>query len=172
MRNLILVAAATALAACQPAADQAPANAAATNDAALAYDGAEPVANQAVEADDANVAAPATNTVASAKPTNIPEQFRGRWALVPADCKGDAAAKGLLVINDARLTFYESRGTLDRIDAWEPANRFTANYGFSGEGMNWERVITLERNGPKLRRTEEGGEEGPVDLTYTRCPPR
>lgn len=169
MRNLILVAAATALAACQPAADKAPANEAAANDTALSNDGAEPVAKEAVDSNDANVAAPATNTVASAKPTNIPEQFRGRWALVPADCKGDAAAKGLLVINDARLTFYESRGTLDRIDAWEPANRFTANYGFSGEGMNWERVITLERNGPKLRRTEEGGEEGPVDLTYTRC---
>ena len=43
-------------------------------------------------------------------------------------------------------------------------------YGFSGEGMTWERVITLERTGSKLRRTEKGGEEGPVDLTYTACP--
>jgi hypothetical protein len=73
-------------------------------------------------------------------------------------------------VNDSRLTFYESRGTIDRIDRWTPANRFTANYGFSGEGQTWERVITFERSANKLRRTEQGGEEGPVDLTYTACP--
>ena len=109
---------------------------------------------------------------APAKPTSIPDQFHGRWALTANDCKPEyaSAAKGLMVVNDSRLTSYESRGTLDRIDAWTPANRFTANYGFSVEGMTWERVITLERNGNRLRRTEKGGEEGPVDLTYTACP--
>lgn len=106
------------------------------------------------------------------KPTAIPAQFHGRWGLTANDCKPEyaSAAKGLMVVNDSRLTFYESRGTLGRIDAWTPANRFTANYGFSGEGMTWERVITLERNGSKLRRTETGGDEGPVDLTYSACP--
>ncbi|WP_426267732.1 hypothetical protein [Sphingomonas sp. LHG3443-2] len=115
-----------------------------------------------------NAAAPAT----VAKPTSIPDQFHGRWALTANDCKPEfaSAAKGLMTVNDSRLTFYESRGTLARVDAWTPANRFTANYGFSGEGMTWERVITLERNGSKLRRTEKGGDEGPVDLTYTACP--
>jgi hypothetical protein len=163
MRNLVLLAAATTLAACQPAADNA-------DNGAVNTPAAEPVAPPMANA--ANEAEPASNAVAAAKPINIPEQFRGRWGLNANDCKAEfaSAAKGLLVINDARLTFYESRGTLDRVDAWEPANRFTANYGFSGEGMNWERVITLERTGNKLRRTEEGGEEGPVDLTYSVCP--
>jgi hypothetical protein len=106
------------------------------------------------------------------RPTLIPGQFQGRWGLNANDCKGGAAAKGLLTIDDSRLIFYESRGVLDRIDAWTPANRFTANYGFSGEGQEWERLVTLERTGNKLRRTEKGGDEGPVDLTYTACPPR
>lgn len=114
----------------------------------------------------------AANQAAPAKPTAIPARFHGRWGLTANDCKPEyaSAAKGLMVVNDSRLTFYESRGTLDRIDTWTPANRFTANYGFSGEGMTWERVITLERDGDRLRRTETGGEEGPVDLTYIACP--
>ncbi len=109
---------------------------------------------------------------AATKPTSIPTRFHGRWGLTANDCKPEfaSAAKGLMVVGDRQLTFYESRGTLDRIDSWTPANRFTANYGFSGEGMTWERVITFERNGAKLRRTEKGGDEGPVDLTYTACP--
>ena len=108
--------------------------------------------------------------IETAKPTMIPAQFHGRWGLTAADCKGGAAAKGLLTIDDSRLVFYESRGVLDRIDAWQPANRFTANYGFRGEGQQWERVITLEQTGSTLRRTEQGGEEGPVDLSYRACP--
>jgi hypothetical protein len=130
-------------------------------------EGLEPTANAA---DNQTVAAPAP----TAKPTMIPAQFHGRWGINANDCKPERAsdAKGLMVVNDSRLTLYESRGTLDRIDAWTPANRFTANYGFSGEGQEWERVITLERAGSKLRRTETGGEEGPVDLTYTACPNR
>ena len=103
-------------------------------------------------------------------PTQIPQQFHGRWGLTQADCRGGAAAKGLLTIDDSRLTFYESKGTLDRIDSNSPPNVFVANYGFSGEGSNWERVIRLERSGPSLRRVEEGSEEGPVDLTYAICP--
>lgn len=118
----------------------------------------------------ANETAPPTGP--AAKPTTIPARFHGRWGLNANDCKPERAsdAKGLMVVNDSRLTFYESRGTLRRIDAWTPANSFTANYAFSGEGMSWERVITLERTGSTLRRTETGGEEGPVDLTYTACP--
>lgn len=130
-------------------------------------EGVEPASNEAANN---SVAAPAPAT----KPTMIPAQFHGRWGLNVNDCKPEfaSAAKGLMVVNDSRLTFYESRGTLDRIDNWTPANRFTANYGFSGEGQEWERVITLERTGSRLRRTETAGEEGPVDLTYTACPTR
>ena len=104
-------------------------------------------------------------------PSQIPAQFHGRWGLTQADCtstKGDA--KGLLTINDARLTFYESKGTLDKV-LGATANSFDANYGFSGEGQNWQRVERLTRTNAKLhRRTDAAaGQEPPVDLTYTRC---
>ena len=115
---------------------------------------------------------PAAGAARQDLPTNIPDQFRGRWALVPADCtstRGDA--KGLLTINDNRLTFYESKGTLDRIDSNTPPNRLVANFGFSGEGMTWGKVVTLERTAGKLRRFEPAADGQPaVDLTYTRCP--
>lgn len=181
MRNLLLVAAVLlALPACRPAGD------AAKSGEALAEDGVpvdgpsgksgDPTAKEAEQS-----AAPSNdflqNTTGGLSPpaplpTMIPEQFHGRWGLTRADCLGGAAAKGLLIINDSRLTFYESRGTLDRVDSNSPPNVLVANYGFSGEGMAWERLVTLERTGPKLRRTEEGSEEGPVDLTYTACLPR
>lgn len=180
MRIFLCLGAALILPACQPASDKADTGEAMARDAGVG-DGptgrvGNPVSRDAEKAeipadiDQGHVAE--REPVPASKPTNIPEQFRGRWGLTANDCKPEyaSAAKGLLVIDDNRLTFYESRGTLDRIDRWAPANVFTANYGFSGEGMNWERVITFERSGPKLRRTEQGGDEGPVDLTYTACP--
>lgn len=115
----------------------------------------------------------ATANSGTSLPTTIPAPFRGRWGLVPADCtstRGDA--KGLLTIDDSRLTLFESRGSLGRVDGNSPVDSFTANYRFTGEGMEWERVITLTRTGNRLRRTEQGSGEGPVDLTYTACPPR
>lgn len=184
MRNLFLGLAALPLLACTPAADKADTGEAIARDAGVgdAPTGrrGSPVARGAdrgpipVDIDEGLEPSPdqATNSsVAAARPTMIPAQFHGRWGLVAADCtstRGDA--KGLLTIDAGRLVFYESRGVLDRIDTWSPVNRFTAKYGFTGEGMEWERVITLERNGSKLRRTERGGEEGRVDLTYTACP--
>lgn len=124
------------------------------------------------EANASETAGPAPAPSVKPLPTNIPDQFRGRWALVPADCtstRGDA--KGLLTIDDSRLTFYESKGTLDRIDSNAPPNRLTANFGFSGEGMTWEKLVTLERTAGKLRRIEPAANGQPaVDLTYTACP--
>lgn len=100
----------------------------------------------------------------------IPREYQGRWGLLAADCtstRGDA--KGLLIINGRTLRFYESVGTLrERKPA--SANEFTGVFDFTGEGMTWQRTITLERNADKLRRVEEGSEQGPVDLTYTACP--
>jgi hypothetical protein len=174
MRSLLPLLAALPLFACQPAGDKADTGEVLAEETGI---GAGPTGRSgdpvAGEAENAAIPANIDEGVepgAALKPTNIPEQFRGRWGLVAADCKGGAVAKGLLTIDDSRLVFYESRGVLDRIDAWQPASRFTANYGFRGEGLEWERLITLERTGNKLRRTEQGGEEGPVDLTYTACP--
>lgn len=104
-------------------------------------------------------------------PTQIPAQFHGRWGLTQADCTSTMGdAKGLLTINDARLTFFESKGTLDKA-LGATANGFDANYRFSGEGQTWQRVERLTRTDAKLhRRTDSAaGQEPPVDLTYMRC---
>ena len=118
------------------------------------------------------VAIEAGNVAAPAKlPTSIPAQFHGRWGLTKADCtstRGDA--KGLLTINDARLTFYESKGTLAKVLGATDTS-FDANYGFSGEGQSWERVERLKLVNANLnRRTDaKAGQEPPVDLMYERC---
>ena len=84
---------------------------------------------------------------------------------LPLDTDND-----LLTINDARLTFFESKGTLDKV-LGATANGFDANYRFSGEGQTWQRVERLTRTDAKLhRRTDAAaGQEPPVDLTYMRC---
>ena len=106
---------------------------------------------------------------AASAPSVIPERYRGRWGLGVADCeRGRSDAKGLLTIGDRTLRFYESVGTLrERQPAI--ATSFSGVFAFTGEGMNWERTITLSRQGNQLRRVEEGGEEGPVEVTYTAC---
>ncbi|MCY7270443.1 MAG: hypothetical protein LH485_00095 [Sphingomonas bacterium] len=107
----------------------------------------------------------------AALPTQIPAQFHGRWGLNRADCtstRGDA--KGLLTINDAQLTFYESRGTLGKV-LGASTNSFDANYGFTGEGQTWQRVERLKMVNDKLqRRTDAAAAQEPaVNLTYSRC---
>ena len=123
------------------------------------------------ESVDDNAAAPANQAAPASLPTHIPEQFQGRWGLNAADCtptRGDA--KGLLTISDARLTFYESKGTLDKV-LGATANSFDASYGFIGEGQTWQRVERLTRTNGKLQRRTDAapGQEPPVNLTYTRC---
>ncbi len=120
----------------------------------------------------ANVAMEPTEPGKAPLPTAIPATFQGRWGLTMADCtstKGDA--KGLLTISDARLTFYESKGTLDKVLGATDTS-FDGNYGFRGEGQEWERVERFKMVDAKLnRRTDAAaGQEPPVDLTYMRCP--
>ena len=145
----------------------------------------EPAANEAA---DANMAAPAEDTSAepevpantlppadnSAAPATlvIPATIQGRWGLVPADCtstRGDA--KGLLVISDKQLTFYESRGTLTRVVEGDDS-RIVGDFDMSGEGMTWQRRMTLDAQdeGKTLVRRETGGEDAmPGALKYSRC---
>ena len=116
-------------------------------------------------------ATPTSEASPATLPTSIPTQFHGRWGLTSADCtstRGDA--KGLLTINDARLTFFEAKGTLDKV-LGATANSFDANYGFSGEGQTWQRVERLKLVNDELnRRTDaQTGQEPPVNLTYKRC---
>ena len=161
--------AALALAACQ---QQAPTNVT-NNDAATPINAALPPTEQ-VAVNGADVGVPANHVApAPAKlPTRIPEPFQGRWGLTQADCtstRGDA--KGLLTISDARLTFYEAKGTLNKVIAVTETS-FAARYGFSGEGQTWMRTERFSLVKAELHRTTdaEPGQEPPVNLTYARCP--
>ena len=161
--------AALALAACQ---QQDPTNVT-NNDAATPINAALPPTEQ-VAVNGADVGVPA-NQVAPAPaklPTRIPEPFQGRWGLTQADCtstRGDA--KGLLTISDARLTFYEAKGTLNKVIAVTDTS-FAARYSFSGEGQTWLRTERFSLVKAELHRTTdpEPGQEPPVNLTYARCP--
>ncbi|WP_300974132.1 hypothetical protein [Sphingomonas sp. LHG3406-1] len=179
LRNLFPLLAALPLLACTPASDKAETGEAIAEGAGVGGGPTgrvgNPVARGAergpIPADiDEGVESVPSNTAAPARLNGIPAEMQGRWGLVAADCNGGAAAKGLLTIEERRLVFYESRGMLADIAERQPVDGFVATYAFTGEGQNWERTITFERSGDKLRRMEEGSEEGPVDLTYSRCP--
>lgn len=104
-----------------------------------------------------NAAEPATGAA-------IPAQYRGRWGMVPLDCTGDpSAAKGLIAIDGSSIKFYESRATLKE-QRPAIATSFSGLFGFTGEGMTWEKTVTLTRTGDKLKRADD---EGSYD--YTRC---
>ena len=94
----------------------------------------------------------------------IPAQYRGRWGMVAADCtstRGDA--KGLITIADTTIKFYESIANLkERRPAI--ATSFSGLFGFTGEGQNWQKVMTFTRDDNTLTRAEQEGR-----FTYTRC---
>lgn len=101
----------------------------------------------------------------------IPRALRGRWGLVPADCtstRGDN--KGLLVVSDETLRFYESVGTLDTVVERDDG-RLVGDFGFTGEGMTWKRRMTLDAQdgGQTLIRREDGEGAMPGPLRYRRC---
>lgn len=101
----------------------------------------------------------------------IPAAIRGRWGLAAADCtstKGDA--KGLLTIDATNLRFYESHGELARIRE-RGASRIVADYKFSGEGMEWDRLMLLDAQGggKTLVRRDYGEDADAALLRYTRC---
>ena len=96
----------------------------------------------------------------------IPGYLHGRWGLTPGDCtstRGDA--KGLLTITAERLEFYESRAVPAGNVKTSP-DSFSADFAFTGEGMQWTRYQTLERQGDRLVRTESSPM---ASHTYARC---
>ena len=117
-------------------------------------------------------APPAGSSATTGEPTvaaigaSIPAALQGRWGLAPADCtstRGDA--KGLLVISDSELRFYESRavpspGVQVRDDS------IRGDFHFTGEGQEWTRFERLERNGANLVRTESNPA---ASYTYAKC---
>ncbi|PKP88089.1 MAG: hypothetical protein CVT78_06480 [Alphaproteobacteria bacterium HGW-Alphaproteobacteria-17] len=136
---------------------------------------AEPALSQEVTADyhpDPALPPPTTReTGIGARDKVIPAAIRGRWGLAAADCtstKGDA--KGLLTIDATSLRFYESHGELARIRE-RGASRIVADYKFSGEGMEWDRLMLLDAQGggQTLVRRDYGDEADTPLLRYTRC---
>ena len=94
----------------------------------------------------------------------FPDQYRGRWALAPADCEpGRSNSKGLMTIGEQSIYFYESVGKLKQhIPA--VATSFSGLFAFTGEGQSWEKVISFSRVGDTLIRHEKDGR-----FTYKRC---
>jgi hypothetical protein len=102
----------------------------------------------------------------------IPAVLQGRWGLVAADCTSTSGdAKGLLLIDPEKLTFYESVGKLGEVKE-RGDNRLRANFSFTGEGMEWNREMVLEaqNEGKALVRQEFGADAMPAPLKYARCP--
>jgi hypothetical protein len=102
---------------------------------------------------------------------DLPVALHGRWGMGTADCDPTRDdAKGLMVVGPRRLEFYESVGTLDDLDEFEPT-RIRGDFDFTGEGMEWDRSVTLELqdNGSTLIRRESGSDAEPGPYRYTKC---
>ena len=157
---------ALALAACQQPADENFAidesNAANADIEVLPPDDTSGNDSSLNEADDSGSEQPSPPDTPEA--SLIPDQYRGRWGMVPADCEpGRSDAKGLLTIGEKTLRFYESVGTLKE-QRPAIATSFAGLFAFTGEGQSWQKVITFTRTGDTLKRAEKDG-----TFTYRRC---
>ena len=99
-----------------------------------------------------------------AQGATIPAQYHGRWGMVPADCtstRGDN--KGLITVGDKAVRFFEAVATVKERRP-STGTSYSGLFSFTGEGQNWEKVMTFTRTGDRLKRAEEAGE-----FAYTRC---
>lgn len=118
------------------------------------------------EGNEETAAANATNMPVPPNPVkaDIPAQYHGRWGLVAADCTSTGGdTKGLIDIGDQTIKFYEALATLKE-QRPAIATSFSGLFAFTGEGQNWEKVMTFTRTGNTLKRAEEAG-----TFTYKRC---
>lgn len=137
-----------------------------------ACSGGKPGPEASSEAAEPLAASTAEPVQGEAAQAGIPEQLRGRWGLVPADCtskKGDA--KGLLTVSADQLTFYEAVAKLEAVKVRAP-DMIAATFDFNGEGHSWVLDVALSSpdDGRTLVRKDTGPEAAPISLTYTRCP--
>lgn len=103
----------------------------------------------------------------------IPAAIQGRWAIDASDCpKKPGTDLTALVIDAANLRFHESHGELARVRD-RSANRIVADYKFSGEGMDWDRlmVLSVTDGGKTLVRRDYGEGAAANAMRYTRCSP-
>lgn len=110
--------------------------------------------------------AAAGNAVSTASAINIPAALRGRWGLSPGDCTSTIGdAKGLLVVGDNELRFYESVA-IPAGDVQTSANSISGDFAFTGEGQNWTKHQTLELRDGALVRTDR---DPIATFRYVRC---
>lgn len=104
--------------------------------------------------------------VATSDASGIPAALQGRWGLTPGDCTsalGDA--KGLLVVNEAELRFYESRAVPGK-DVQADADSISGTFDFTGEGQSWSKFEALKLQGHDLVRTET---KPAASFSYAKC---
>ena len=110
-----------------------------------------------------NASATVVHRAASSK---IPAALQGRWGLTPGDCTSSLGdAKGLLVVNDSELRFYESRA-IPGADAQADADSISGTFDFTGEGQSWSKFEALKLQGRDLVRTET---KPAASFTYAKC---
>ena len=126
-------------------------------------------------ASDPSGAAPQANAAKPPRPATgpgpaasaaIPAALHGRWGMTPDDCtstRGDD--KGLLTISAGELRFYESRA-VPTSNVQSSPQSFSADFAFTGEGMEWTKFQTLQLQDDKLVRTESNPT---TSYTYARC---
>jgi hypothetical protein len=108
----------------------------------------------------------AAQTTPPAAAAKIPAALQGRWALTPRDCTSPLGdAKGLLVINENELRFYESRAVPAANVQTSPLS-ISGTFSFTGEGQSWTKTETFEVQQGKLVRTES---DPMASFTYARC---
>lgn len=111
----------------------------------------------------ANATEPA---IPSAPSEKIPAALQGRWGLTPGDCTSPLGdAKGLLVVNDSELRFYESRA-VPGADAQADTDSINGTFAFTGEGQSWSKFEALKLQGRDLVRTET---KPAASFTYAKC---
>ncbi len=101
----------------------------------------------------------------------IPAAIQGRWAIDASDCpKRPGTDLTALVIDAANLRFHESHGELARVRE-RSATRLVADYKFSGEGLDWDRlmVLSVTDGGKTLVRRDHGDGAAANAMRYTRC---
>ena len=88
--------------------------------------------------------------------------------MVPDDCtstRGDA--KGLIIVDNDSINFFESQATLTKVTGNFPEN-FTGTFAFTGEGENWTNSQNLKLTGSSntlLRKQSDIAQP----FTYKRC---
>jgi hypothetical protein len=159
MKQLFAAAILLALAACQQG-----------NDENIAIDDTN-TANAEIETlppDEGNDQTAEDNATTAPAALAIPAAFQGRWGMVPDDCtstRGDA--KGLILIDDDSIKFFESNATLTKVTLNAPEN-FTGTFAFTGEGMNWTNSQNLKLTGSSNTLVRKQSDIA-QPFTYKRC---